>query len=308
LSLRTPPNSVFVMGESLVDVVSSEGRIVEHLGGSPLNVAYGLGRLGVPTALRTSLGSDARGHEVAAHLTNGEVRLDPESWGEGATSSATATIDADGSASYKFDIVWAPGPMRVPLDAAIVHTGSIAAVLAPGADDVFDAFVSSPSGVIRSLDPNVRPSIVPDRPAVEARIEAMAGVAHVVKLSDEDAAWLYPELEIEGVLDRFLGLGAALAVVTRGSEGCIAASPVARIVRPSHPVSVVDTIGAGDSFMSGILAAILQNRLSEDVLAGSLDALQLEAITEMALSCASITVARAGAQPPTSAELAAVGS
>jgi fructokinase len=283
------PPYVFVIGESLVDVVSTGATLVEHAGGSPMNVAYGLGRLGVSTMLRTSLGRDARGRRIAAHVASAGV------------------VVLDGSASYAFDVAWVPGRVVVPQHAAIVHTGSISAVLEPGADDVYAAFVSVPADVLRSFDPNVRASVTPDADQVRARVEALVRMAHIVKLSDEDAAWLYPGEALDAVIDRLVSWGAGLAMITRGSEGCLAASPLARIGLPSRPVQVVDTIGAGDSFMSGALAAILQKDLSGSVLAGRLKAFELEEVADMALTCASVTVGRAGAQPPTAAELAAVG-
>ncbi|AMM18845.1 hypothetical protein AX769_00160 [Frondihabitans sp. PAMC 28766] len=300
------PASAFVVGEALIDVVVDGDRRDEHPGGSPMNVAYGLARLGVPTVFRSVLGRDARGDAIARHLAESAATLDPASLTDSPTSTAVATIQADRHAEYTFDIAWNPGPLTASQDATLIHAGSIASALEPGSDDVRRLFDSQRTGTaLLSFDPNVRPGVTPSRPAVVAAVEALAASAHVVKLSDEDAAWLFPSLSADAVLDWFLSRGAALAAMTRGGDGALVASGADRLSLPSLPVEVVDTIGAGDSFMSGLLWAILDRGLAPKLRAGVIVRSDLEAVAAVALQSARVTVSRAGANPPTPAELAA---
>lgn len=287
-----------VIGEALVDVVDRTTGRVEHPGGSPMNVAVGLARLGVPTRLVCALGDDDRGHAVRAHVEASGVTVDATAVDR--TSSAVATIDATGSASYEFDLDWRLGAVAVPAGTPLLHTGSIAAVLAPGAERVLDAVRSCPAGTIVSLDPNVRPSITPDRAAVLDALAPLLAEADVVKCSDEDADWLWPGRDVDAVLDELLAAGAGVAAVTLGGDGCVIASSSAARVRLAAPaVEVADTIGAGDSFMAGLLAGVLAAGRAP---AGA-DADELGRLAGLALACAAVTVSRPGADPPTRAEL-----
>ncbi|GAA4664470.1 carbohydrate kinase family protein [Frondihabitans cladoniiphilus] len=300
----SPTDPVFVVGEALVDIVDDAEGHHEHPGGSPLNVAYGLARLGVPTTLRTRFGRDARGRSLREHLDRAGVALDPASLTSEPTSTALATVDAEGHAEYEFEIDWTTGEIEAPRDARVVHTGSIATALAPGADDVLRLFEHAAPGTLLTFDPNVRPGVTPDRAAVVARVDRLAGLAHVVKMSDEDAAWLHPGLSLEAVVAHYLDAGAALVAVTRGGDGCLVAAPGVLVSEPSLPVAVVDTIGAGDSFMSGAIFAILSQGLRARMLDRSLSEADVRRIAEVALRSARVTVSRAGANPPSVAELA----
>ncbi|WP_253258873.1 carbohydrate kinase family protein [Subtercola boreus] len=305
--------AVLVIGEALVDIVVRDGDAsaaddrapVVHPGGSPLNVAYGLARLGVPTTFRAQVGSDEYGRTIIRHLEQAGVVLEQATALDAPTSTATAHLDAEGRASYEFDIVWELDRGEIADGTSMLHTGSIASVLRPGAGEIRRLFADARArgDVLLSYDPNVRPSITPDRESVVADVEALAADAHVVKLSDEDAEWLYPGVDLETVVSRFLDAGSLLVGVTRGGEGCLLAAPGVRVALPAQPVEVVDTIGAGDSFMSGMLYAILRDGLVPEILAGRLDGEQVEAIARTALESARITVSRAGAHPPSLAEL-----
>ncbi|ARC57892.1 2-dehydro-3-deoxygluconokinase [Frondihabitans sp. 762G35] len=297
--------TAFVVGEALVDIVVDGDEHREHAGGSPMNVAYGLARLGVDTALRAQLGQDARGRAIEEHLAGAGVHLDPATFHDGSTSTAVATIQADRTARYDFDIAWDPGAIEVPAGVRLVHTGSIASALAPGSAAVLALFEANRGSALLSFDPNVRPSITPSRDDVLTTVDALASLAHVVKMSDEDAEWLHPGVSLDEVLDRYLGLGAVVAAITRGGEGCSIATREVRLTLPSLPVDVVDTIGAGDAFMSGLLFAILSRGLDGPLREGVLGEDDLRAVAATALASARVTVSRAGANPPTPAELAA---
>ena len=293
-----------VIGEALIDVVRRPGaEPVSHAGGSPMNVAYGLGRLGVPTTLVTQIGTDPFGEIIAGHLRAAGVDLLPGSVTTTATSSATATLDATGAASYDFDLRWDLPELPLPTPCTLIHTGSIAATLQPGAVAVHRAFTTAPAGTLLSYDPNVRPGIMGNRDDVVRAVEELSAAAHLVKMSDEDAAWLYPGRSLDQIARDYVAAGVALFAVTRGGDGALLRAGGATTELAAHPVTVVDTIGAGDSFMSGLLYAILVGEATEAILQNELAAGDLGRLGQIALASAAITVSRAGANPPTVAEL-----
>ena len=306
-----PPSNVLVIGESLMDVVSSPAGVLEHAGGSPMNVSVGLARLGCPVRLLTRIGSDARGALIAEYLASAGVPLVPGSVIDGRTSTATATLDASGSARYEFLIDWSLDFVSELPDSSIVHTGSIAAFLEPGASRLETLLEGAAArGTIITFDPNIRPSIIGSTAESLAVVERLAGLATVVKVSDEDALWLFGELTPDEVVDRLLAIGATLAIVTLGASGAVLATAWDRAWVPGPRVTVADTIGAGDSFMSAVvqrLSALLSSGVDAAAVAdgSALGAPVLVDIGEFAVSCAAITVARTGSNPPTMAEVLA---
>ena len=295
---------ILVVGEAIVDVVERpDGSRTEHAGGSPANVAVGLGRLGLDVTLATSIGDDAYGALIESHLRNSGVNLAEGSRRVGLTSSAVARLSPDGSATYDFEVTWDPGLIDAPDGVTAVHTGSIAATLAPGADDVEMLLRELAPSAIVSLDPNIRPALLPDHEDVARRIERLIGLADVVKVSDEDLAWLSPDEPAEAVAERWLEAGPAIVVITRGAEGSTAFARSGSLDVPSTPTTVVDTVGAGDSFMSGLLVGLHREGLLTSDRRGDLRAIDAETlaqITSVATRSAAWTVGRAGAQPPDS--------
>ena len=298
-SLAPAAPDVVVIGEALVDVVTSAGGTVEHPGGSPMNVAYGLARLGVATALLTSLGDDPRGAAIESHLLSAGVQLLPGSKSAGRTASATATLAADGSASYEFDITWKLAPVAPAFLPKVLHTGSIATFLSPGAAAVKALLEQSHRECMVTYDPNIRPALLGSHAEARTIFEELVPLTDVVKLSDEDAAWLYPDLGLEEAAARILGLGAGLAVVTCGSEGSLLATPATTLHIPSVKSVVADTIGAGDSYMAALIYGLLARKTE------GLGPDTLENLGRTASKAAAITVRRPGANPPTVAELTA---
>jgi fructokinase len=277
--------SVLVVGEALVDVVGD----LAIPGGSPLNVAVGLRRLGVAATLHSRFGADPHGVAIAQHLEESGVPVTPGTVADEPTSVALATIGPDGAATYTFSISWDPAPVD-PSGYALVHTGSIGAALQPGADRV-EKLLAATDGLV-SFDPNVRPALM-GHDAV-ARVERFVALSDIVKASDEDLEWLYPGRPVAKVLAAWLALGPRLVVVTRGGDGADALSAAGPVHVAAPKTKVADTIGAGDSFMAGLLAAILRNGF--DDVAGAV---------AYAARCAAITVSRPGADPPTRDEVSA---
>jgi fructokinase len=290
-------SQVLVIGEALLDIVVRGASEVRHPGGSPANVAYGLARLDVPTTLLTWFGRDAPAEILRSHLESAGVRIAAGSDGAPRTSTAIARIRPDGSAEYEFDLDWAP-PATAPLDEfTLVHTGSIASFLSPGAAAVREMLARARSSAMITYDPNIRPDLVGSHAAAVRAFEATIRLADVVKLSDEDASWLYPGKPVERVLDDIIAEGATLAVATMGSAGSALLTPTASAHVPAQDVDVVDTIGAGDAYMSALIAGVV----GADVRTMDDDALR--SLGEFASIVASLTIERPGAAPPTRSEI-----
>ena len=301
---RTNEPTVLVVGESLIDIVTGQsGKRTIHPGGSPLNVAVGLARLEVPTELATRIGDDPHGELISNHLADAGVTLQAGSRGAVRTSTAHASIEADGSATYDFDIGWDLQELHVeaPL---VVHTGSLATILEPVASRIDDALRRLPAKTLITFDPNIRPSLAPPRETTQARVENFASLAHIVKMSEEDAAWLYPDTEPRVLAERFASLGVQLFVLTRAERGCMVASPNSLRHLPAEPVAVVDTIGAGDAFMSGLIYEATRSGAASQLTTKAVQEDLIDACAHTALRSAAITVSRAGANPPNRHELA----
>lgn len=171
-----------------------------------------------------------------------------------------------------------------------MHTGSIGANMLPGADTVERALRDA-TGLV-SYDPNIRADLMGDHAEAVARVERFVALSHIVKASDEDIAWLYPGRSIDDALAAWRALGPRLVVITRGGEGASALGDDGRHDVTAEKVTVIDTIGAGDSFMSALIAGALERGLDET-----------PPLIAQAARAAAITVSRAGANPPRRAEL-----
>lgn len=294
-----------VIGESLIDVVrrADSDSTVEHVGGSPANVALGLARLRAPVQLLTCVGDDERGERIRETLTAAGVGLSATRTRPGPTSTATALVDGNGRATYEFDLRWDPGTIEVPGGARVVHTGSLATAVEPGAAAVRDVLRATGDTLLISYDPNCRPAVMGPIEPARANVEELVAISHLAKVSDEDLAWLYPDDPIEDVMRRWLDSGAQLVVVTLGSDGARAMDRVAEARAVAPPIEVVDTVGAGDSFTAAMLHALaLAGATAPEVLA-ELGEESLKAVLHRAVVAAAITCTRAGANPPDIAEL-----
>ena len=299
--------SFLVVGEALTDCVIRGHEVTETPGGSPLNVAIGIGRLGHDVVLAARVGPDSRGLTITDHVQDSGVALIDDVNGLERTSTAQATIAPDGSASYEFDLLWDVTPGMIPRKPfAHVHVGSIGATLEPGGSGVVQIVSDQrAAGASISYDPNVRPSIMGEPDDVRDRIEELIALSHVVKASDEDIAWLYPGRSEDEVLSSWLDAGASLVVLTKGAEGVMARAGHHAVSRPTRATHVEDTIGAGDSFMAGLLVALGRLGLLGTGVSNlsSISQAHLEESVDFALQCAAITVSRVGANPPTQADL-----
>jgi fructokinase len=293
-----------VIGESLIDIVGND----EHVGGSPLNVAVGLGRLGREVDFLTRIGDDPHGRRIAEYASAAGVQLVPGSQIAEHTATARATVAEDGSADYEFDLDWQLSGTPTVAPPLLVHTGSIAAVQEPGCLAVAALVDAYHLSATVSFDPNVRPSQIADRELAIQRIGHLVERSDIVKVSEEDLYWLDPDRSPEQIARTWLALGPALVIVTMADQGAMAVSAAGEARVPTRAVQVVDTVGAGDSFMVGLLDAVwslgLLGAQRRAELAGiGIDA--LTAVLEAGSATAALTVGRAGADLPDRAALAA---
>lgn len=310
---------ITVCGEALIDLVGLGGQqFAAHPGGSPYNVAIGLARLAVPTSFLGRLSRDTFGRLLADRLArNGVDDRDLVSAAEN-TTLAVVSLTGEGNAEYQFyvqgtaDWQWGSGelPDPLPADVAALHTGSLVSWLPPGCDAI-EAMLRRErdrGAVTISYDPNVRPLLMDGPAAYRPRIERLVGLADLVKVSDEDLRWLYRDREPAEVAVQWAGNGPALVVLTRGGAGAAAFTPDGRVVgRAAWPVTVVDTVGAGDAFTAGMLAWLAVATLGP----GSrprlttMDNDRLGRMLDFAGLVAALTCTRAGADPPRRSELPA---
>ena len=295
---------VLVVGEALVDVVSrADGSVDEAPGGSPANVALTLGRLGRAPRLLTSLADDAHGRAVRAWLEESGVGVTAVPADR--TATATARLDDGGSATYEFDLRWSL-PVVPPLRAGIVHIGSVAALLDPGAAAVRDIVSRLRSSALVTYDPNTRPALLGDPSAVRGQVEDLVNLSDIVKASDEDLLWLYPDREPLDIAREWLGRGPGVVVVTGGSDGARAVVRAGVVSVPAERVAVVDTVGAGDTFMGALIDSLVRGGYIDARARGRVREIGLDALRDMIRFCAraaAVTVSRPGADPPTRAEL-----
>ena len=250
--------SFLVIGEALVDLISESGtwRFEAAPGGSPLNVAVGLAAAGHPVRFATELGDDMFARLIRSYLDHYHVSAtDLAAVKEAATNLAFAQLMAAGVAGYdfRFSWTWRGKPELDGVDC--LYVGSLAAVVEPGAAAVRETVAAARQRRIPvSYDPNVRPALMGQEPA--AQVERLVAESDIVKASSDDVARLYPGTPEREVAQAWLRLGPHLVVITRGGDGALAVTEQHELEQPALPVEVVDTVGAGDAFMAGLLSSL----------------------------------------------------
>ncbi len=309
---------ILVCGEALIDLVPvvAEGEPLAYAprtGGSPYNVALGLGRLGVPVGFFGRVSRDPFGQQLRDRLIAEGV--DCRLLREGDEPTALAVVHLPpgrepvfafyGDAAADTALTQADLPSTDELGAGVtaLHLGSISLIREPGAS-AYERLMAREAGHrVISLDPNVRPGLIADPAAYRTRLERWTTLVDVIKVSQADLAWLYPDRPPFEAARMWLANGPSLVVMTRGSRGAVGMTGAGMAEVPGMAVVVSDTVGAGDSFMSALLGFLeLRGRLNRAALE-SLDESDVRDSLVFANRAASLTCARSGAEPPTRAEM-----
>jgi fructokinase len=293
--------SIWVCGEVLIDILPT-GPVV---GGGPANTAKALARLGYDVDFIDGISTDAFGVSARKELERDGVGLSLALSSDKPTSTATVTLDATGSASYEFLLEgtatfdfahsWLPDPER--LKPTVLHIGTLVTIVEPASTVLHEWAIKTAEFAPIVFDPNVRTSVVGDRVQYRAAVEKWVGISSVVKLSDDDISWLYPDEAMDEVAQRWIAGGTSLVVITRGAKGIIGYTEHGFEEVAGAQVSVVDTVGAGDTVGAILVEGIVKHSVS------GLHGQVLNAVLHRAAAAAGITVSRAGAQPPRLHEL-----
>jgi fructokinase len=306
---------ILCCGEALIDFLPRSGAGGAALyqpfnGGSVYNTAIALGRLGVRTGLYTGLSTDFFGDMLREGLKASTVDLRYiKNWERPSTLAFVKLTD--GHARYSFFDDNSAGRMltrkdlpRLEKSVAALHFGSISLIPEPGGATLEALMKREARTRVTSLDPNIRPGMIKDRRKHLARLNRMIAMADILKISDEDVAWMTGKTDLAAAARKWLKAGAKIVVVTRGGNGVEAFTARDRIARPAVPVTVADTVGAGDTFTAGLLAALQAARLLDKKKLAAISASDLESALAFAARAAAVTVSRPGCDPPWARELA----
>lgn len=295
--------SVWVCGEVLMDLLPDESFV----SGGPAITAMALALLGHEVEFIGVISRDEYGNRARKELTGDGVHLSHALDSGKPTSIAEVSINEEGAASYVFTIEdtatfdfnndWLPDPSR--LKPNVLHIGSLATIVEPGSISLYEWAMRVSEFAPVVFDPNIRPAYLSDRDRYLASVERWVSISAVVKASEDDLAWLYPETDAVFIAKNWVENGVAVVIVTRGPRGLVAVTAEEIIEVPGVPIDVVDTVGAGDTVGAVIIQSILENGLAN--MRGEV----LRSALENAALAAAITCSRAGVVPPTKLELKA---
>ena len=296
---------VWVVGEVLIDLIPDADHQLAVVGGGPANTAKALAKLGVKTHFIDGISNDKYGQIAQAELISANVSLDYAQYSNKPTSTAKVTLSSSGSASYEFEIEntatfdfshqWLPDPQNI--NPSLLHIGTLATVIEPGASVLFEWAQSVAQVAPIVFDPNIRPAVLGDRNEYLKKVEIWVAISSAVKVSAEDLNWLYPGKVIYEIANKWLEVGVELVVVTLGEKGITAYRMNEQVSVDAVKVKVADTVGAGDTVGAVLVEAIVENGL--DRLTGEV----LKNMLNRAAKAAAITVSRTGANPPNKEEI-----
>ena len=305
---------ILCAGEALIDMLpreTSEGHAAFQpaAGGAVFNTAVALGRLGIPTGFFSGLSTDLFGEQLSETLAASGVNAGFSARSGRPTTLAFVTL-TDGHASYAFYDENTAGRMLEPSDLPVlgddvqaVFFGGISLAVEPCAT-AYEALMEREAETrVTMIDPNIRPGFIKDEAAYRRRVMNMIALADIVKLSDEDLLWLMGSGALSDHARTLRERGPAVVLVTEGSRGATGYSQGSPVFVAARSARVVDTVGAGDTFNAGILAALHDRGLLSKDVVGTIAAEDLEAAIDFGVRAAAVTVSRAGANPPTRAEL-----
>ena len=298
-------SQVWVAGEVLIDLIPDGSERKPIVGGGPANTAKALSKIGIDTQFIDGISTDDYGQMAKNELVASGVKLDYVKYSDKPTCLAIVLLSDSGSASYEFVIEntatfdftpdWLPNPQSErPL---LLHIGTLAIAIEPGASVLFDWAQSVAKVTPIVFDPNIRPAVISDREKYVKQVERWVSISSALKVSDEDIKWLYPSLEIEQVVNNWLAKGPSLVVVTYGDKGLTGYRDGEKVSVDAVKVVVADTVGAGDTVGAILVEAIVKDGLD------SLNGVRLEMMLKRSAKAAAITVSRSGANPPTLKEI-----
>jgi fructokinase len=298
-------DQVWVVGEVLIDLIPDADQYLAVVGGGPANTAKALAKLGVKAYFINGISTDKFGQMAQAELLYANVLLDYAQYSNKPTCTAKVILSSSGSASYEFVIEgtatfdfsdqWLPNPQS--LKPSLLHIGTLATVIEPGASVLFDWAQSVANVAPIVFDPNIRPAVLGNRDEYVKKVEKWVAISSAVKVSDEDLNWLYPGKAINEIVKNWLEVRVQLVVVTLGDKGITAYRENEQVSVDAVKVVVADTVGAGDTVGAVLVEAIVNSGL--DKLTGE----ALKTMLNRAVKAAAITVARTGANPPSKEEI-----
>lgn len=304
---------ILCCGEALIDMLPDstkpgETAFVPTVGGAVFNTAIALGRLGIETGFYSGLSQDFFGDMLRDALQASHVDSTLATISNRPTTLAFVRL-VDGQARYTFYDENTAGRMLEPADLPQIpgriqtlFFGGISLVSEP-CGSTYEALMQQHNGRVTMLDPNIRPGFVTDVAAYRARLDRMMAQADIVKLSDEDLRWLFGEGDMQQMAQDVIAKGAAIVFVTKGAKGAWAYTRSQSVFVPAKAATVVDTVGAGDTFNAGVLASLSKQGLLGKSALQSIGKSALTAALTYGNRAAAITVARAGANPPWKEEL-----
>lgn len=299
-------NEIWVCGEALIDLIPQGDQKVAIVGGGPANTAKALARLGFDSYFIDGISTDGFGEMIKGQLLNDGVDLKYAHFSDKQTCTADVSLDRAGVASYIFTIDgtatfdftndWLPNPKEIK--PAVLQIGTLATIVEPGASVLLEwaRKVAAVAPVV--FDPNIRSSVLPDRPKYQEAIAKWAAISAVIKVSEDDLSWLYPEQDQIAIAEKWIAGGTQLVIITKGSYGIIGVTKDDVVSVPGVKVDVVDTVGAGDTVGAIVVEAIVERGLN------TLEGEVLREVLVRATKAAAITCSRAGANPPTKKEIA----
>ncbi len=296
---------IWVCGEALIDLIPRGEQKVAIVGGGPANTAKALARLGFDSYFIDGISTDSFGGMIKDQLLHDGVNLKYAHYSDKQTCTADVSLDKAGVASYVFTIDgtatfdftndWLPDPAQIK--PVVLQIGTLATIVQPAADILLEwaKRVAKVAPIV--FDPNVRSSVLPDRPKYQEAIAKWAAISEVIKVSEDDLAWLYPEQDQIAIAEEWIKGGSTLVIITKGSYGIIGVTKDDVVSVPGVKIEVVDTVGAGDTVGAIVVEAIVERGLK--VITGDV----LREVLVRATKAAAVTCSRAGANPPTRAEI-----
>ena len=296
---------IWVCGEALIDLIPRGEQKIAIVGGGPANTAKALARLGFDSYFIDGISTDGFGGMIKDQLLHDGVNLKYAHYSDKQTCTADVSLDKAGVASYVFTIDgtatfdftndWLPDPSEIK--PVVLQIGTLATIVQPAADVLLEwaKRVAKVAPVV--FDPNVRSSVQPDRPKYQEAIAKWAAISAVIKVSEDDLSWLYPEQDQIAIAEEWIKGGSTLVIITKGSYGIIGVTKDDVVSVPGVKIEVVDTVGAGDTVGAIVVEAIVERGL--EVITGDV----LREVLVRATKAAAITCSRAGANPPTRDEI-----